>query len=231
MFGSYLTKKLGSGNTDHLFNHVFAPQPVEHNGKWLDGIRIHTATPESLDLNFLRYLNLDITSSYCWSIRGAAKTLARWILDNPGEVKNCRVVDVGAGSGLVAIACAQAGAKKVTALDIDPIAKEVIERNAKQNGVGRVVKAVTIDARAFNYRRTDVVTASSVFNDNGRLVEDLLLEQSKSRRVLVSTADNELFQPAFNAGEVLGSSQPEVQRKTRMGIRKLSPGQNTGPRA
>jgi len=45
------------------------------------------------------------------------------------------VADVGCGSGILAVGAVKLGAAKVEALDIDPIAVEVAEINAKLNGV------------------------------------------------------------------------------------------------
>ncbi len=51
------------------------------------------------------------------------------------------VLDLGAGSGILAIAAAKLGARKVLALDIDPIAVEATTENARANGVGDKVVA------------------------------------------------------------------------------------------
>ncbi|MEX0859776.1 MAG: 50S ribosomal protein L11 methyltransferase, partial [Cucumibacter sp.] len=61
--------------------------------------------------------------------------LARFLLDRPGLVAGRRVLDLGAGSGLVAIAAAKAGASKVTASEIDEYALAAIRLNAEANGV------------------------------------------------------------------------------------------------
>jgi predicted nicotinamide N-methyase len=63
------------------------------------------------------------------------QALARHILDHPALVRGRRVVDVAAGSGLVAIAAALAGAATVTAFDIDERAAAAIGVNAAANGV------------------------------------------------------------------------------------------------
>jgi predicted nicotinamide N-methyase len=55
-------------------------------------------------------------------------------------VAGCRVLDFGAGSGLVAIAAAQAGAAAVTAAEIDGFAAAAIALNAASNGVGVAVE-------------------------------------------------------------------------------------------
>ena len=58
----------------------------------------------------------------------------------PGDA----VLDAGCGSGILAIAAAALGARRVTAVDIDPAAIKVTAANAAANGVGdRVTASVT----------------------------------------------------------------------------------------
>jgi predicted nicotinamide N-methyase len=71
-----------------------------------------------------------------WSFPWAGgQALARYVLDNPDVVAGKTVLDLAAGSGLVAIAAALAGAAHVTANDIDPYAAAAQELNAHANGV------------------------------------------------------------------------------------------------
>jgi len=63
------------------------------------------------------------------------QALARHLLDHPALVAGKRVLDLGTGSGLVAIAAARAGAASVRASDIDPRAIIAARRNAALNGV------------------------------------------------------------------------------------------------
>lgn len=71
-----------------------------------------------------------------WCVPWAGgQALARWVLDHPEAVRGKRVVDFGAGSGLVGIACARAGAASVRAVDIDPLAEAACLLNAAINGV------------------------------------------------------------------------------------------------
>lgn len=51
------------------------------------------------------------------------------------DVKDKYVIDYGCGSGILAIAAALLGAKKVIGIDIDPQALEATQENAKRNGV------------------------------------------------------------------------------------------------
>ena len=53
-----------------------------------------------------------------------------------------RVLDVGTGSGVLAIAAAKVGASQVLASDIDPIAVGVAEENVRHNGMAGRVRCV-----------------------------------------------------------------------------------------
>lgn len=71
-----------------------------------------------------------------WAYRWAGgMSLARHFVHRPETVKGLSVLDLGAGSGLVGIAAAHAGATKVIASDIDPNAGAAIALNAAANGV------------------------------------------------------------------------------------------------
>jgi predicted nicotinamide N-methyase len=60
--------------------------------------------------------------------------LARHLLDNPATVRGRRIIDIGSGSGIGAIAAAMAGAIDVLAADTDPLACAAITLNAADNG-------------------------------------------------------------------------------------------------
>jgi predicted nicotinamide N-methyase len=61
--------------------------------------------------------------------------LARYLGEHPAEVAGFQVLDFATGSGLVAIAAAQAGAAGVIAADIDPFAEAAVGMNARANRV------------------------------------------------------------------------------------------------
>jgi predicted nicotinamide N-methyase len=75
--------------------------------------------------------------AFAWA---GGQALARYLLDHPALVAGKRVLDFAAGSGLVAIAAAKAGAASVEARDIDAFAIAAIQLNATAN-------VVTVDAR------------------------------------------------------------------------------------
>ncbi len=63
------------------------------------------------------------------------QALARHVLDHPALVAGRRVLDFAAGSGLVAIAAARAGAAEAVAVDVDPFCRAAVALNAALNGV------------------------------------------------------------------------------------------------
>ena len=68
--------------------------------------------------------------AFAWA---GGQALARYVLDNPHLVAGKKVLDFGAGSGLVALAAAKAGAAHVLAADIDTFAIAAIAANAAAN--------------------------------------------------------------------------------------------------
>src|SRR5690606_35861065 len=54
-----------------------------------------------------------------------------------------RMLDMGTGSGVLAMAAARAGARQVLAADIDPVAVSVTRDNVKRNGLGDRIAAIT----------------------------------------------------------------------------------------
>ena len=80
----------------------------------------------------VKIMNSPMYWAFCWA---SGQVLARFILDNPHYVKGRRVLDFGAGSGVVAVAAAIAGARSVVVCDTDPLALLACACNAELNGV------------------------------------------------------------------------------------------------
>lgn len=70
--------------------------------------------------------------AFAWA---GGQGLARYVVDHPETVRGRNVLDFAAGSGLVGIAAAMAGAASVAAADIDAFCRTAIELNADANGV------------------------------------------------------------------------------------------------
>jgi len=95
--------------------------------------------------------------AFAWA---GGQALARYILDHPTEVVGRSVLDFGAGSGLVAIAAAKAGATSVLAAEIDHFAAAAIAANAALNDVAIAVR--TLDLLDTIDSHWEVVTAGDV---------------------------------------------------------------------
>jgi predicted nicotinamide N-methyase len=80
--------------------------------------------------------------AFAWA---GGQALARHVLDRPEIVRGRRVLDFGAGSGLLAIAAALCGAERVRAAEIDPIACTAIRLNAALNGVADAIEILEDD--------------------------------------------------------------------------------------
>ncbi|MDX8521527.1 class I SAM-dependent methyltransferase [Mesorhizobium dulcispinae] len=96
--------------------------------------------------------------AYAWA--GGA-VLARYILDRPSPVAGRRVLDLGAGSGLVGIAAALAGASEVIAAEIDRNGVVALGLNAAANGAA--IAIIGEDVTAGPPPVVDLVLAGDVF--------------------------------------------------------------------
>jgi len=101
--------------------------------------------------------------AFCWA---SGQVLARFILDNPHWVKGKKVLDFGAGSGVVAIAAMKAGAREVIACDIDPDALISCQQNAKLN---KVTLTLSDDLFAIEDNDIDLLIAADVLYDRANL--------------------------------------------------------------
>lgn len=122
--------------------------------------------------------------AFAWA---GGQALARYVLDHPETVRGRSVLDFAAGSGLIAIAAAMAGAASVTACEIDAYAIEAMKLNA-------AVNKVEIDARFGDFvgrdELWDVVLAGDVSyeRDMAARVTDWL-QALHDRGALVLTGD------------------------------------------
>ena len=70
----------------------------------------------------------------------ATTQLCIQVLENRMKRKGLSVLDVGTGSGILAIVAAKLGAQEVWAIDIDEVAIEGARENTEKNGVKGIVR-------------------------------------------------------------------------------------------
>jgi predicted nicotinamide N-methyase len=106
--------------------------------------------------------------AFAWA---GGQALARYLLDNPSITAGQKVLDLGSGSGLTAIAARMAGAHAVLAADIDEVALVAIRMNAAANGV-------TVETTAQDMLGSGPGTAGII------LAGDLFYERTLGARML-----------------------------------------------
>lgn len=132
--------------------------------------------------------------SFCWA---SGQVLAQYLLDHPELVRGKVVVDVGCGSGIVAVAAALAGARKVYACDIDHDALLACMLNAAANHVS--VDGITSldDIAAESGDPIDLICAADLLYDRDN---HALLATFRQRAPAVLLADSRMKQlpdPAY----------------------------------
>lgn len=125
--------------------------------------------------------------AFAWA---GGQALARYILDNADLTSGKRVVDLGCGSGLTAIAAKRAGASDVLAADIDELALVAARLNADANDV--TIATTSDDLLAAAPGPSDVV-----------LVGDLFYERQLADRV------SSYIEAAAKAGAVVLIGDPQ----------------------
>ena len=102
------------------------------------------------------------------------------------------LVDLGTGSGILALAASRFGARRIVAIDVDPVAISTAEANARLNKIDSVDFRMG-DVRSWKFSRksplrqgyggqVDIVTA----NLTGELLIELLPKLKRSRWVILS---------------------------------------------
>ncbi len=126
-------------------------------------IQLHKALPSSCLGRLAEQDEEGFGSPYWAYYWGGGLALARYILDHPEAVAGRRVLDLGSGSGLVAIAAAKAGASAVTAAEVDHYAVAALGLNIAANGVD--VSVVHGDLTGGDPPCVDVALVGDLFYD------------------------------------------------------------------
>jgi predicted nicotinamide N-methyase len=146
--------------------------------------------------------------AFAWA---GGQALARHLLDHADLVRGATVFDLAAGSGLVAIAAARAGAATVAASDIDRYALAAIELNAETNRVP--VAGMLGDVLDGDADGAQVVLAGDVFYSRPmteRVLPFLQRARARGARVLVGDPGR-AYLPRTQLTEVASYDVPVVR--------------------
>jgi ribosomal protein L11 methyltransferase len=112
------------------------------------------------------------------------------VLDRLGRTRRYRApLDLGTGSGVLAIAMAKAWGVPVLASDIDPVAVRIANSNARLNGVGGAVEAVTAAGFRHPLLREgtfDLIVANILAGPLGALATELTRRLAAGGTVVLS---------------------------------------------
>jgi ribosomal protein L11 methyltransferase len=125
------------------------------------------------------------------------------------DLRGLRVVDVGTGSGVLAIAAAKLGASAVVAIDEDPEALRNALENIERNGVAGTIRLVQADVGASSAdedQQADVVLAN---------LTGAVLQRHADRLAAFATPGGRLVVSGFGPdelGDVLAAFQADAVR-------------------
>ena len=88
----------------------------------------------------------------------STRLLADWLAEHVASGE--RVLDVGCGSGVLALVAARLGAAEMVGIDIEPAAVAVAEANARRNGLDKVTAFSTAPVGGAELGTFDVVVAN-----------------------------------------------------------------------
>jgi ribosomal protein L11 methyltransferase len=118
--------------------------------------------------------------------RGCLLLLGQVLRARPAK----RVLDLGSGTGVLAIAAAKALRRRVLASDIDPVSVRVTRANARLNGVGNLVEAIRasgFSAPQFAIRAPfDLVLANILANPLRQMATPMAAHLAPSASVILS---------------------------------------------
>lgn len=152
--------------------------------------------------------------SFCW---GSGQVLARWLLDHPEWVAGQTVLDVGSGSGVVAVAAARAGAKRVLACDLDRAALAAVRANAQLNGV-KIECVARLDPALHQATR---ITAADILYDRDNLA--LLSQlQCQAPMLLADSRIRDFSEPGFELfDQAEATTWPDLSESSEFNLVRL----------
>lgn len=122
------------------------------------------------------------------------------------------VLDVGTGSGILAVAAAVLGARRVLGCDIEETACRVALDNARLNGVEEQV-SITLDPLESLPGVYDVVLANILAEENARLAPELAKRLAPGGVLILSGILREKERLVIDAFAGFGLAGPEISRQ------------------
>ncbi|MBT5725339.1 MAG: methyltransferase [Gammaproteobacteria bacterium] len=150
--------------------------------------------------------------AFCWA---SGQVLAAHLVAHPEICRNKTVLDLGAGSGVAAIAAALSGATSVIACDLDKHALEACIVNGKANQV----ELDTLESLELCVDKVDLLIAADVLYDRenlpwleqfGSYADEILIADSRIR-------DESVFEGFEKIGNISATTIPDLDEMKEFG--------------
>ena len=148
----WCTSEIKSQNWNAVWESDFTE--VEVDNQVFIRAPFHTPRPEFKE----REIVIQPKMSFGTGHHATTQLMVRMLLD--ASPKGARVLDMGSGTGVLAILAARLGAESVLAVEIDDMAEESVRENIEINGVAECVESVCGDASAIKGRCFDMILAN-----------------------------------------------------------------------
>ena len=154
----------GEGFIDYFFEDIEAQnwnaswesdfEEVEVRGEVLIRAPFHPERPDYKGMEVIIQPKMSFGTGH----HSTTQLMIESLLD--GAVEGKRVLDMGSGTGVLAIVAAKLGADSVLAVEIDDMAEESVCENIELNEVTEKVESICGDAKAIEGRKFDIVLAN-----------------------------------------------------------------------
>ena len=154
----------GEGFIDYFFEDIEAQnwnaswesdfEEVEVRGEVLIRAPFHPERPDYKGMEVIIQPKMSFGTGH----HSTTQLMIESLLD--GAVEGKRILDMGSGTGVLAIVAAKLGAESVLAVEIDDMAEESVRENIELNGVAEKVESICGDAKAIEGRKFDIVLAN-----------------------------------------------------------------------
>lgn len=148
----YYFESIEAQNWNALWESNF--EEVEVKGKVLIRAPFHEARPHYKGLEVIIQPKMSFGTGH----HATTRLMVEMLLGSKIEGKN--LLDMGSGTGVLAIVAAKLGAASVLAVEIDDMAEESVRENILLNGVSDKIESVCGDASAIEGRKFDIVLAN-----------------------------------------------------------------------
>lgn len=151
-FLDYYFEDIESQNWNALWESNF--EEVEVRDKVLIRAPFHKARPHYKGLEIIIQPKMSFGTGH----HATTQLMVEMLLNS--QLNGKRILDMGSGTGVLAIVAAKLGAESVMAVEIDDMAEESVRENLALNAVEEKITSICGDAKAIEGEKFDIVLAN-----------------------------------------------------------------------